>query len=180
MDLLETDRLELRRFIEDHRADMIRFYGDPEVMNIRKYGVRSSADASAAFDILTDHWDRHGFGMFAVHAKTGGAFLGECGLRHIDDGSAVEVSYGLFSSARGKGFATEGAIASLGFGFRELGLERIVAFSRADNKPSHRVLEKAGLRFIVIEDRGTKGVARFEADAQEWIAWADARKTSGG
>lgn len=162
---LSTERINLKRLSEAHRADMVRFYGDAEVMAIRKYGPRDPEAANRAVDTALEHWRRHGFGLYAAHDKTSDAFMGECGLRHVDDGGAIEVSYGLFPRFQGSGLATEGARACLDHGLNTLGLPVIVAFSRADNTASHRVLEKIGMKFITREDRGTHGVVRYEIRA---------------
>src|SRR5262245_35621326 len=45
----------------------------------------------------------------------------------------------------GHGYATEGAIASIAYGFDELELELIVAVAVETNLASRRVLEKCGL-----------------------------------
>ena len=153
----------LRRLAETHRADMIAFYGDAEVMAIRKYGARGPAAASLAVDVALEHWRAHGFGLFAVHDGVSDEFMGECGLRYVDEGGLVEVSYGFFPRFQGAGRATEGALACLEHGFKTLGLPAIVAFSRSDNVASHRVLEKIGMKFMGREDRGTHGVVRYEA-----------------
>lgn len=160
---LETERIILRRLVEVHRDDMIGFYGDPEVMAIRKYGARDPEAASQAVDVALRHWEQHGFGLFTAHDRTSGDFMGECGLRYLDDASAVEVSYGLLTRFQGRGLATEAAAACLDFGLDSLGLPLIVAFSRATNTASHRVLEKIGMSFVDREDRGTHGVVRYEA-----------------
>jgi ribosomal-protein-alanine N-acetyltransferase len=160
--ILKTDRLLLRRLNEDHRADMIEFYGDPDVMAIRKYGVRHPEGAGQAFDIALRHWDEHGFGLFAVHHGVSDDFMGECGLRYLDDETAVELSYGLLTRFQGRGLATEAATACLGFGKNTLNLPTVVAFSRADNIASHGVLRKIGMEFIRCDDRGTHGVVRYE------------------
>lgn len=142
---IETARLMLRRFVEADRAAMVRFYGDPEVMGIRKYGARNPEAASAAFDVLLRHWETHGFGLYAVIEKDSGAFCGECGLRYTDDGAEIEISYGLFPPFRGRGYATEGASAARDVAMDVLKLSRLVAFSRGDNRISHNVLEKLGM-----------------------------------
>ena len=144
---IETGRLLLRRLAEGDRAEMVRFYGDPEVMAIRKYGARDPEAASAAFDVLMEHWRRHGFGLYAVIEQESGAFCGECGLRYTDDGAEVEISYGLFAPFRGKGYATEGAAAIRDIAFDVLKIPVLVARSRGDNRGSHTVLEKIGMAF---------------------------------
>ena len=130
------------QFTETHRSDMVRFYGDHEVMNIRKYGARDPVAANQSFDVLLDHWDQYGFGKFAAHERISDAFMGECGLRFLDDGTAVEVSYGLLTAFRGQGFATEVAKRRLQHGFEALDLKTIVAFGRGDNVGLYEVLEK--------------------------------------
>lgn len=144
---IETARLLLRRFEEADRGDMVRFYGDPEVMAIRKYGARDAAAAGRAFDVLLAHWQDHGFGLYAVREEASGAFCGECGLRYTDDGSEIEISYGLFPDFWGQGYATEAARAVLSVAIGALRLPLLTARSRGDNKVSHAVLEKLGMRF---------------------------------
>lgn len=146
MTTLETERLVLRRFDEADRDAMVRYYGDPDVMGIRKFGPRPPAAASAAFDTLLAHWEEHGFGLMAGIEKASGAFVGEIGLRWNEPPDVVvEVSYGLYPAFRGKGYATEGSVACVAWGFETLGFERIVGRSRGDNLASHRVLEKLGM-----------------------------------
>lgn len=144
---IETGRLILRRFTEGDRSEMVRFYGDADVMAIRKYGARDADAASAAFDILMEHWCRYGFGLYAVIERGSGAFCGECGLRYTDDGAEVEISYGLFAPFRGKGYATEGASVIRDVAIDVLKLPVLVARSRGDNRGSHAVLEKIGMTF---------------------------------
>jgi len=45
----------------------------------------------------------------------------------------------------GNGLATEGALASLRYGFEKLGLECIISITLPENVASQRVMEKAGL-----------------------------------
>jgi [ribosomal protein S5]-alanine N-acetyltransferase len=165
--LLETDRINLRQLVEARRPDMIGFYGDARVMAIRKYGARDPEAAGAAVDLALRHWKEHGFGLFTVHDRGSDEFMGECGLRYLDDGSAVELSYGLFPRFQGRGLATEAALTCLEFGLKTLRLPTIVAFSRSTNTASHRVLEKIDMNFTGREDRGTHGVVRYEIGRDE-------------
>jgi RimJ/RimL family protein N-acetyltransferase len=57
------------------------------------------------------------------------------------------VLYALAKRYWGKGLATEGARASLRYGFEHLKLKRIMAAALVDNNASRRVLEKIGLRY---------------------------------
>ena len=167
---IETANTLLRRFEETDRERMIAYYGDPEVMAIRKYGARDPDAASAAFDVILDHWAGEGFGLFAAIERESGAFMGECGLRRREEDGEVEISYGLYPAFRGKGYATEGALACLRHGFETLGLGDIVGWSRGDNAGSHRVLEKIGMTFErSFETPGlSAGVVRYRITASGW------------
>lgn len=57
----------------------------------------------------------------------------------------VEIGWRLRREAWGFGYATEGAGACLAYGFRELGLDRIYAFTAVDNARSERVMQKIGM-----------------------------------
>ena len=61
-------------------------------------------------------------------------------------GETVEVGWRLARPAWGNGYAVEGALASLEFGFEHAGLAQIVSFTSVVNERSRRVMEKIGLR----------------------------------
>ncbi|MBT3535778.1 MAG: GNAT family N-acetyltransferase, partial [Rhodospirillaceae bacterium] len=139
------ERLHLRPFETADLAALIPIYGDVEVMAIRKLGVQTPAQTKAELNGIIDHWQRHGFGLWAVFDKQTDALLGECGLRYRDPEPEVEISYGLAKSTWGKGLATEASLAVLDYGFRVIGLEEVVAIAKASNLPSHRVMVKIGM-----------------------------------
>ena len=158
---LRTRRLRLRPVTLGDMAIFEAFYGDPEVMAIRKYGVLDAQAAREQVEGMVEHWRAHAFGMWAVEELRSGAFTGECGLRWREDGADVELSYGLYAKYRGRGLATEAANAALDFGVGVLGLARIVALSRGDNHVSHRVLEKLGMTLESRTDDGEFGLVRY-------------------
>jgi len=137
------------------------FYGDPEVMEIRKYGVLDAETAARHVRGMVHHWQTHGFGMWVIEDRITSAFVGECGLRWREDGSDVELSYGLYPQFRGRGLATEAAKAALDCAAGVLGLERVVALSRGDNAISHRVLEKIGMTLEWRSDEGVHGLVGY-------------------
>lgn len=161
MTTIQTPRLNLRPVRPEDAPEFEAFYGEPEVMEIRKYGVLGKEDARRQVESMVEHWRTHGFGMWVVEERATHGFCGECGLRWVEDGSDVELSYGLYPPYRGRGIATEAARAALGFGTDVLGLERIVAFSRGDNRISHHVLEKLGMTLEWRMETGLYGLVRY-------------------
>lgn len=160
---VETERLILQPVDECQRANLIAFLGTPEVMSVRKLGVLDAEAASAVVDEMIAHWRTHGFGMYAVIERETGAFLGECGLRYLEDGTVPEISYGLHTAGRGKGYAREAATATVREGFGPLGQKRLVAFARGDNVISRTLLESLG--FTLLWERPEAGytVVHYEA-----------------
>ena len=57
----------------------------------------------------------------------------------------MEVGWRLAADQWGRGYATEGARAALGYGFDTLGFEEIVSFTSAINRRSWRVMERLGM-----------------------------------
>lgn len=165
MTTLRTRRLTLRPVESGDTSRFEAFYADPAVMAIRKYGVLNAEAARTQVRCMLEHWRTHEFGMWVVEDRATGKFAGECGLRWLEDGSDVELSYGLYPQFRGHGLATEAARAALDFGTEVLGLERIVALSRGDNHISHRVLEKLGMTLEWRKESGTHGLVRYRFSA---------------
>ena len=149
MKTIETERLLLRPFTTDDLDEFALLCADPEVMRYIGNGEPQPRErVEIRFNALIKHWNDHGFGPFAVTTKPSSEFAGFCGLQHLDDTAEIEVGYRLGKRFWGMGLATEGAMASLRFGFEELALDRIVAVVQPANVASCRVIEKIGLRYV--------------------------------
>jgi len=120
--------------------NLLRYYPNPKPPNREK--VRKLITQQL------DHWEEHGYGWWAVEMRTNKQLIGWCGLQYLPDTEEVEVAYLLSKAYWGRGLATEGARASLQYGFEQLGLECIVGIVHPGNVASQRVLEKAGLTFV--------------------------------
>ncbi len=126
-------------------------YGDRDVMRYIGSGdvySRTVDESEERLLRLIDHQERHGFSLWAVTDRETGSLLGDAGLiLYAHEGPEVELGFRLGKPHWGRGFATEAAAAWLEHGFRELGLDRIVAVAHHENVASQRVLEKVGMRF---------------------------------
>ena len=145
---LETSRLRLRLFTLEDIEALGEIVSDPEVMKYLGMGSpRDTNGAEKTIKTILSHWEKHGFGIWAVEEKKSGKLMGWCGLQHLDKTPEVEVAYLLDSPHWRQGFATEAACAVLGYGFEHLGLNRIVAVARPENVGSYRVMEKVGMKY---------------------------------
>lgn len=77
-------------------------------------------------------------------ADSGANLVGAISLRLDLGHKRAELGYWIGLPYWGRGYATEAAVAMVGYGFKELGLNRIFAHHLARNPASGRVLEKAG------------------------------------
>jgi RimJ/RimL family protein N-acetyltransferase len=144
-DMIETARLRLRMFRPADLDNLAALFADPDVMKYVGDGKPiGREEAGKALDSIIQHWQRHGFGRWAVEDKTTREFVGYGGLRSLF--GMPEVVYHLATRHWGKGFATELGKASLRYGFETHHFARIVAVARPENAASIHVMEKLGLQ----------------------------------
>jgi RimJ/RimL family protein N-acetyltransferase len=109
----------------------------------------SRAESDAIVDHIEEAMARDGWGPWAVEEIGGAPFVGMVGLHRVRAelpcAPAVEVEWRLHPSHWGHGYATEAAGASLRFGFDEVGLDEIVAFTTTLNTRSQAVMERIGM-----------------------------------
>ncbi|RMG56500.1 MAG: N-acetyltransferase [Bacteroidetes bacterium] len=144
--LLTTPRLGLRPWTLADAPALYRLNADPEVLRYTGDTPFASEAAAAAFIEAYDHYDRHGFGRWAVVRRSDGAFLGWCGLkRHVD--GMVDLGFRLMRAYWGKGYATEAAAASLSYALGPLRLEEVIGRAMPENRASVRILTKLGMTY---------------------------------
>jgi RimJ/RimL family protein N-acetyltransferase len=166
---IETERLRLRMLRDSDLDNLAALFADPDVM--RYVGNGQPADrieAEKALASIIAHWDRHGFGRWAIEEKGSGEFVGYGGLRSLL--GTPEVVYHLAKRYWGKGFATEMARAFLRFGFTEKGFDRIVAIAKPENAASIRVMEKVGMHFEMQTSYYDIEVVLYEINRDEFKA----------
>jgi RimJ/RimL family protein N-acetyltransferase len=158
---LETERLRLRRWREGDREPFAALNADPVVME-HFPALSSRAESDAMVDRIEAHFDRRGFGLWAVEVRDGAPFVGFVGLwtpmfeAHFTP--AVEVGWRLAPAHWGHGYATEAARAAVDYGFVEHELEEIVAFTVPANFRSRRVMERLGMTHDPADDFDHPGI----------------------
>jgi RimJ/RimL family protein N-acetyltransferase len=145
---IRTERLWLRPWRANDREPFARMNADPRVMECFP-ALLSREESDASVDRALAHFAEHGFGVWAVELPGVARFIGYVGLwrptiqTHFTP--CVEIGWRLAYEYWGRGLATEGALASLEFGFKELRLEEIVSMTAPANLRSRRVMEKIGM-----------------------------------
>ena len=67
-----------------------------------------------------------------------------CGYFRGFENKTGEIGYAIHKKARRNGYTLEAVGATISYGFKELGLNRITAFTIEENKGSIGLLKKAG------------------------------------
>ncbi len=145
-DLLETERLTLRRWFESDRESFHRLNSDPEVMATLG-PVMSRAESDALMNRIEESFRRTGYGLWCVDLD--GESIGYTGFLKPWFRDGIEVGWRIRSEHWGNGYAPEAARACLEVGFRPaaeggIGFAEILTFTAEINTKSIRVMEKLG------------------------------------
>lgn len=140
---LETERLILRPPMAQDFEPWVAFAADPEVSRFIG-GVQTRPMAWRSLCVMAGSWTINGFGMFSVIEKASGRWIGRLGPWQPDGWPGGEVGWGLAREAWGRGYAVEGAAATMDWAFDELGWSEVIHSIDADNVSSQKVAERLG------------------------------------
>ena len=149
MNVLETERLTLRRLSLDDAAFILELLNDPSFLRfIGDKGVRNLEDARQyVLKGPIASYQQLGFGIYLVALKTTNVPIGMCGLVKRDALEDADIGFAFLPDFRSWGYAFESAAAVKDYGLSVLGLQRLLAITNKDNEGSIRVLEKIGMKF---------------------------------
>lgn len=149
---IQTERLVLSAWTPEDVDEYARICAIPEVMQYM-WPSRPATPAESAYGVqqLREHWDRWGFGHWAVHDRETGRFVGRTGAKRHDDWPLdpqnTEIGWLYDPAVWGRGYATEGARGALAFCLEEVGAREVISIAHPENLGSQRVMQKAGLSF---------------------------------
>ena len=146
---LRTERLLLRRWRRGDREPFAALNADPRVME-HFPGCLSQVQSRALIQGFEEHFDAHGFGLWALELPGVADCIGFTGLKVVGFEArftpAVEVAWRLAAEHWGRGYASEAARAALAHAFGPLGLDEVVSFSVPANSRSIAVMQRLGMR----------------------------------
>jgi RimJ/RimL family protein N-acetyltransferase len=145
--VIETERLILRAFRDEDREAFAAINGDPRVGDWLG-GVRDRAASDDLVDRINANIARLGYDFWAAELKADGVVVGMIGLRlelHDPPAPCVEMGWRLAVGAQGQGLATEGARAALDWGFANLDVNEILAWTADSNVASQAVMRRIGM-----------------------------------
>lgn len=169
--VLVTDRLILRPYVE---SDWIaaHIYGcDPEISQHQTWGPNSEADTQAFIHSCVEKArqpEEYGH-FYAITMKCEGTLIGGCNLSPTNRGEReAMLGYTIDRAYWNRGYTTEAATALLGLAFGQLGVHRVISWCTPENIGSWRVMEKAGMR----REGHEREAAWFKGAWRDWLRYA--------
>ena len=143
MQVLETERLLLRPPRQEDLEGWATMMADEESSKFIG-GPVARAAAWRGMATMAGSWTLKGFGMFSVIEKATGEWIGRLGPWQPEEWPGSEIGWGLVKNAWGKGFATEGAIATMDWAFDHLGWSEVIHCIDPANQGSISVAQRLG------------------------------------
>ena len=122
---------------------------------IARFQGNDGEDSDAIADKCSTYIAKQGYGFFAVELKSTSEFIGIIGLHSPQDlpcSPCVEIGWRLDKKFWRQGYATEGALAVLNYGFEVLNCREIVSFTSSINLASIAVMKRIGMQYVVDGD----------------------------
>jgi RimJ/RimL family protein N-acetyltransferase len=180
-----TERLRLARIAAGDASLLAPVFAQRAVWEF-PYGRGMSAAWTEAFVARArEHWQRFGFGLWAVRTLAGHDLIGYLGLSMpsflselvaAERMPAVEVGWRLHPDHWGNGYAIEGAVAALRGAFETLRLGEVCSAPQSINPRSARVAQRIGMRYertatlVATDAREAVDVDLYWITRRQWLA----------
>jgi ribosomal-protein-alanine N-acetyltransferase len=144
--MIETNRLLLREFSAEDLPALHVILSDPTTMSFWPE-LFTLEQTEEWIQRSLRSYAKNRFGRWAVTLKKNGKIIGDIGimLAEIDDHAEHDLGYIVYKDFWNNGYATEAALACVGYAFNSLGIKRLVAIMSHHNIASARVAEKIGM-----------------------------------
>ena len=156
MDLvLETPRLILREMRHEDAEALFEMDSNPNVHNY--LWQKPCIEIQEVYDyieMVQKQYQERGIGRFSTILKETGELIGWTGIKfvndHIENGNTNFYDYGYRLNEKfwNKGYATEATKFWLDYGFKEMKIDKMNAYTHAENGASNRVLSKCGMKLM--------------------------------
>ena len=165
---LRTERLLLRPFSLSDVDDVLEYGSDPEWAAFYDHPYdRGEAEDMVARAVLTS-WDEHPWFALELDGRVIGMAVLSLERRDI-----ANLGYDVARPHWGKGLAPEAARAVVDWGFREMGLIKVAAFTNPRNRQSWRVMEKLGMTREGLMRRGQgRDLVAYGVLREDWTSAA--------
>jgi len=145
--IFETDRLFLREFTDNDYNDLCEILQDKDVMYAYDHSFSEDEVKNWYDKLIAGHYEKHGFGLWAVIHKGTKEFLGQCGLtiQDLNGKEYLEIGYLFKKEHWHKGYAAEAALGCKKYAFEKLSAKSVYSIIRESNIASQNVAKRIGM-----------------------------------
>ena len=147
--IFKSTRLGFRNWISEDLEEFAEMNKDLDVMEHFPKPL-SRTQSEKLMKRMQVHYEKNGYTYFETKRLDTGELIGFIGLAYQEYKTeftpAIDIGWRLKKDAWGRGYATEGALRCLTFGFNELGIKKIVSTCTIGNKKSENVMRKIGMK----------------------------------
>ena len=153
--VIETERLLMREFLLSDANAYFELDKNPEV---HKYlwnkPITTIEEVYEYIDMVRQQYLDNNIGRFSTILKETGELIGWTGIKyvtgHVENGNTNFYDYGYRLNEKfwSKGYATEASKAWLKYGFNEMKINKMNAYTHFENGASNHILQKIGMKFI--------------------------------
>ena len=144
---IETERLNLRMFIDDDWRAMHEHYSDEICTAFTMSRTLSEGESWRTVASIIGHWHLRGYGPYAVEDKLSGMLLGTVGLWYPNDWPETEIKWALLRRYWGKGFASEATRAVKKMAAEFLPDSSLISLIHSENVASIQLALAIGAKF---------------------------------
>jgi [ribosomal protein S5]-alanine N-acetyltransferase len=153
--ILETERLLLRPLELTDAKDMFEMDKNPKVhLYLWQKPAETIEESIKIIEYVQRQYAENKMGRYATILKETGEFIGWTGIKfvndHIENGNTNFYDYGYRLNEKfwNKGYATEATLFWLDYGFKNLKISNINAYTHAQNGASNHILSKSGMQLM--------------------------------
>ncbi len=165
MNILETQRLFIRKFNEDDWKDMYEYLSDPKVLEFEPYEPFNQEQCKAECINRAK-----GNNFYGVCLKNTNKLIGNLYINKYDEEfNTWEIGFVFNREYHGKGYAYESAKTMIDYLLHEKSARRIIAMCDPLNIPSWKLLERIGMQ----REAHFKKEIYFKMDDKNNPIWKD-------
>ena len=144
---IETQRLILRLPRPEDFDRYAEMHADEETAR-HIGGAMPRAAGWRKFLQMPGAWAMQGYAMFSVVEKSSGKWIGQVGPWQPEGWPGTEVGWAFHRDSWGKGYAREGAIATVDWAFANLGWTEVIHSINPENTASQALAKRLGSRIL--------------------------------
>lgn len=165
--IMETERLSIRKFVDDDLQGFLELIRDKQASKYAIYDDQFPTDAESLRNILCYFRDSEEF--WAVELKAENKLIGFISLNYVDDATR-NIGYCIHSKYQGYGYAKDAVQEAISYAKDVLAVNKLVSGTARENTASVELLKKTG--FSITRESKASFASDENGNPIEFIAYS--------